>query len=141
MNNPNTRARLSGIHVFGLNIQELERKCERKHKSSLLKSFNKLGNSMKTKRAYAFSECLVCLPTAIWTASPHRKPSSSVWRYSAPVIQGTGTAKLVPHFHAFGTNALCCTSSGRKKTEQSEKRCPSSCHKHPPSPIKLAKLA
>src|SRR5436190_1892291 len=59
MKNSNTRARLSGIHVFGLNIQELERERERKHRSHLLKPFNNLSNSMKTKRAHAFSEHLV----------------------------------------------------------------------------------
>ena len=58
MKNPNTRARLSGIHVFGLNIQELERERERKHRSHLLKPFNNLSNSMKTKRAHAFSKRL-----------------------------------------------------------------------------------
>ncbi|GES91519.1 hypothetical protein GLOIN_2v1778530 [Rhizophagus clarus] len=55
---PNTQARLSGVHVFGLNLQELEKERERKQNSRLLKPFNKLSNSMKTKRVHAFSEHL-----------------------------------------------------------------------------------
>ncbi|GES90891.1 hypothetical protein GLOIN_2v1778530 [Rhizophagus clarus] len=55
---PNTQVRLSGIHVFGLNLQELEKERERKQNSCLLKPFNKLSNSMKTKRVHAFSEHL-----------------------------------------------------------------------------------
>ncbi|GBB93934.1 hypothetical protein RclHR1_22590003 [Rhizophagus clarus] len=55
---PNTQARLSGVHVFGLNLQELEKEHERKQNSRLLKPFNKLSNSMKTKRVHAFSEHL-----------------------------------------------------------------------------------
>ena len=58
MKHPNTRARLSGVHVFGLNIQELEREREKKRRSHSLKPFNELSNSMKTKRARAFSEHL-----------------------------------------------------------------------------------
>ncbi|CAB4374460.1 unnamed protein product [Rhizophagus irregularis] len=54
----NTQARLSGIHVFFLNSQELERERERKHRSHFLKPFNKLSNSMKTKRVYMFNEHL-----------------------------------------------------------------------------------
>ncbi|CAB4398420.1 unnamed protein product [Rhizophagus irregularis] len=54
----NTQARLSEIHVFFLNSQELERERERKHRSHLLKPFNKLSNSMKTKRVYMFNEHL-----------------------------------------------------------------------------------
>ncbi|CAB5368949.1 unnamed protein product [Rhizophagus irregularis] len=54
----NTQARLSGIHIFFLNSQELERERERKHRSHLLKPFNKLSNSMKTKRVYMFNEHL-----------------------------------------------------------------------------------
>jgi hypothetical protein len=46
---PNTQARLSGVHVFGLNIQELKKERERKQNSHLLKPFNRLSNSMKTK--------------------------------------------------------------------------------------------
>ncbi|RIA97417.1 hypothetical protein C1645_814133 [Glomus cerebriforme] len=42
MKKPNTQARLSGIHIFFLNSQELEREHERKHRSHLLKPFNKL---------------------------------------------------------------------------------------------------
>ncbi|GES78786.1 hypothetical protein GLOIN_2v1784175 [Rhizophagus clarus] len=49
---------LSGVHVFGLNLQELEKEHERKQNSRLLKPFNKLSNSMKTKRVHAFSEHL-----------------------------------------------------------------------------------
>ena len=48
MKKPNTQAHLSGIHVFCLNSQELERKRERKYRSRILKPFNKLSNSMKT---------------------------------------------------------------------------------------------
>ena len=44
--------------MFGLNSQELERERERKHRSRYLKPFNDLSNSMKTKRAYMFSEQL-----------------------------------------------------------------------------------
>ncbi|CAB5375080.1 unnamed protein product [Rhizophagus irregularis] len=55
---PNTQARLSGVHVFCLNSQELERKRERKRRSHMLKPFNKLSNSMKTKRVYMFNEQL-----------------------------------------------------------------------------------
>ena len=44
--------------MFCLNSQELERERERKHRSHNLKPFNKLGDSMKTKRAYMFSEHL-----------------------------------------------------------------------------------
>src|SRR3954449_162593 len=58
MKKPNTQARLSGIHIFFLNSQELERERERKHRSHLLKPFNKLSNSMKTKRVYMFNEHL-----------------------------------------------------------------------------------
>uniref|UniRef100_U9TJU4 Uncharacterized protein n=1 Tax=Rhizophagus irregularis (strain DAOM 181602 / DAOM 197198 / MUCL 43194) TaxID=747089 RepID=U9TJU4_RHIID len=47
-----------GIHVFFLNSQELERERERKHRSYLLKPFNKLSNSMKTKRVYMFNKHL-----------------------------------------------------------------------------------
>ncbi|CAG8558530.1 11551_t:CDS:2 [Diversispora eburnea] len=43
--NPNTKARLSGIYVFGLNSQELERKHERKYQPHFLKPFNKLATS------------------------------------------------------------------------------------------------
>ncbi|CAB4385525.1 unnamed protein product [Rhizophagus irregularis] len=55
---PNTQARLSGVHVFCLNSQELERERERKRRSHMLKPFNKLSNSMKTKRVYMFNEQL-----------------------------------------------------------------------------------
>src|SRR5438034_1019330 len=58
MKKPNTQARLSGIHVFCLNSQELERERERKYRSRILKPFNKLNKSMKTKRAYMFNEQL-----------------------------------------------------------------------------------
>ena len=55
---PNTQARLSGVHVFCLNSQELEKERERKDRSHYLKPFNDLSNSMKTKRAYMFSKQL-----------------------------------------------------------------------------------
>src|SRR5947199_9430516 len=58
MKKPNTQARLSGIHVFCLNSQELKRERDRKHRSHYLKPFNNLSNNMKTKRAYMFSEQL-----------------------------------------------------------------------------------
>ncbi|RIA91748.1 hypothetical protein C1645_821571 [Glomus cerebriforme] len=59
MKKPNTQAHLSEIHIFFLNSQELERERERKHRFHLLKPFNKLSNSMKTKRVYMFNEHLV----------------------------------------------------------------------------------
>ncbi|RHZ81614.1 hypothetical protein Glove_117g69 [Diversispora epigaea] len=42
--NPNTniKARLSGVYVFGLNSQELEKEHKRKYQSRFLKPFNKL---------------------------------------------------------------------------------------------------
>ena len=55
---PNTQARLSGVHVFCLNSQELEKERERKYRSNYLKPFNDLSNSMKTKRACTFSKQL-----------------------------------------------------------------------------------
>ncbi|CAB4384950.1 unnamed protein product [Rhizophagus irregularis] len=53
---PNTQARLSGVYVFCFNSQKLERERERKCKSYMLKPFNKLSNSIKTKRVYMFNE-------------------------------------------------------------------------------------
>ena len=44
--------------MFCLNSQELEQERERKHRSCILKPFNKLSNSMKTKRVYMFNEQL-----------------------------------------------------------------------------------
>ncbi|CAB4486856.1 hypothetical protein RhiirA5_408392 [Rhizophagus irregularis] len=55
---PNTQACLSGIHVFCFNSQKLERERERKCKSYMLKPFDKLSNSIKTKRVYIFNEQL-----------------------------------------------------------------------------------
>ena len=43
MKNPNSKARIFGVHVFGLNIQELERERERKYRSNILKPFDKLN--------------------------------------------------------------------------------------------------
>ncbi|RHZ87965.1 hypothetical protein Glove_27g69 [Diversispora epigaea] len=54
--NPNKKVRFSGVYIFGLNSQELERERERKYQSCFLKPFNKLGNLMKVKRARKFGE-------------------------------------------------------------------------------------
>ena len=70
---PNTQARLSGVHVFCLNSQELEKERERKYRSHYLKPFNDLSNSMKTKRAYTFSEQLAVNFTN--TAGNHFHPN------------------------------------------------------------------
>ncbi|CAG8836265.1 29190_t:CDS:2, partial [Gigaspora margarita] len=51
--NPSTR--ISGIHVFCLNILDIEKEHERKHRSSSFRPFNTLSESMKTKRFRAFS--------------------------------------------------------------------------------------
>ncbi|RIB30086.1 hypothetical protein C2G38_2153710 [Gigaspora rosea] len=54
----NTRSRISGIHVFGLNIIDIEHEWKHKKKEKrpyALKSFNLLSESMKTKRSRAFS--------------------------------------------------------------------------------------
>ncbi|CAG8792542.1 3637_t:CDS:2, partial [Gigaspora margarita] len=53
---PNTRATISGIHVFGLNATDMEQECKRKKRQPhSLKLFNSLSESMKTKRSRAFS--------------------------------------------------------------------------------------
>ncbi|CAG8819978.1 20027_t:CDS:1, partial [Cetraspora pellucida] len=53
--NPNTNAKLSGIHVFGLNATDVEQECERKNeRSNSFKPFNTLSESMKTKRSCRF---------------------------------------------------------------------------------------
>ncbi|RHZ71455.1 hypothetical protein Glove_258g50 [Diversispora epigaea] len=41
--NPNKKVRFSGVYVFGLNNQELERERKRKYQSCFLKPFNKLA--------------------------------------------------------------------------------------------------
>ncbi|RIB14849.1 hypothetical protein C2G38_2193924 [Gigaspora rosea] len=54
----NTHSRISGIHVFGLNIIDIEHEREHKKKEKrpyALKSFNLLSESMKTKHSRAFS--------------------------------------------------------------------------------------
>ncbi|CAB4431972.1 unnamed protein product [Rhizophagus irregularis] len=56
--NPILKLVFLGVHVFCLNSQELERERERKRRSHMLKPFNKLSNSMKTKRVYMFNEQL-----------------------------------------------------------------------------------
>ncbi|RHZ77371.1 hypothetical protein Glove_180g104 [Diversispora epigaea] len=56
--NSNTKTRLSDIHVFGLNSQELEREREKKYQSRFLKPFNMLGNTMKIKRVRKFGELI-----------------------------------------------------------------------------------
>ncbi|RIA94138.1 hypothetical protein C1645_818520 [Glomus cerebriforme] len=43
---PNTQTRLSGIHIFCLNSQELEREREKKYRSHILKPFNKINEEM-----------------------------------------------------------------------------------------------
>ncbi|CAG8855241.1 23482_t:CDS:2, partial [Gigaspora margarita] len=54
--NPNNPcARISGVHVFCLNILDIEKEHERKHRSSSFRLFNTLSESMKTKRSCAFS--------------------------------------------------------------------------------------
>ncbi|CAG8600876.1 6082_t:CDS:2 [Cetraspora pellucida] len=53
--NPNTQAKLSGVHVFGLNAIDVEREREKKKRSHSLKPFAMLSESMKTKRSRAFS--------------------------------------------------------------------------------------
>ncbi|RHZ51712.1 hypothetical protein Glove_475g22 [Diversispora epigaea] len=57
--NSNTKTRLSGIHVFGLNGQELEREREKKYQSRFLKPFNMLDNTMKIKRVRKFGELIL----------------------------------------------------------------------------------
>src|SRR5918999_242034 len=54
--NPNTKAKLSGVHVFCLNSQELERKREKNHRSLFHKPFNELSNTTKIRQAHVFSE-------------------------------------------------------------------------------------
>ncbi|CAG8817734.1 9576_t:CDS:2, partial [Racocetra persica] len=54
--NPNNpRARISDVYVFCLNILDIEKECERKHRSSSFRPFNILSESMKTKRSHTFS--------------------------------------------------------------------------------------
>ncbi|RIB20680.1 hypothetical protein C2G38_2303217 [Gigaspora rosea] len=54
--NPNNpHARISGVHVFCLNILDIEKERERKHRSSSFRPFNTLSESMKTNRSRAFS--------------------------------------------------------------------------------------
>ncbi|CAG8815210.1 527_t:CDS:1, partial [Racocetra fulgida] len=47
--------RISGVHVFCLNIPDIERERERKNQSSSFRPFNTLSESMKIKRSHAFS--------------------------------------------------------------------------------------
>ncbi|CAG8605411.1 16371_t:CDS:2 [Racocetra fulgida] len=52
---PNTCAKISGIHVFGLNVKDVVQEREKKRKFCSFKPFDKLGESMKTKRFHLFS--------------------------------------------------------------------------------------
>ncbi|RIB20598.1 hypothetical protein C2G38_2035120 [Gigaspora rosea] len=53
--NPDTQAKLSGVHVFGLNAIDVEQERLKKKRSHSFKPFNMLSESMKTKRSRAFS--------------------------------------------------------------------------------------
>ncbi|CAG8754853.1 10931_t:CDS:2, partial [Racocetra fulgida] len=53
--NPNTQAKVSGVHVFGLNATNVEKEREKKIHSHSFKPFHMLSESMKTKRFHAFS--------------------------------------------------------------------------------------
>ncbi|CAG8641966.1 27921_t:CDS:2 [Dentiscutata erythropus] len=51
-----THVTISGIHIFGLNVTDVDRECNKKKRRSLsFKPFNELSESMKTKRSCAFS--------------------------------------------------------------------------------------
>ncbi|RIB07706.1 hypothetical protein C2G38_2213620 [Gigaspora rosea] len=54
--NPDTKAQLSGVHVFGLNEIDVEQEREKKNRSHPFRPFNTLGKSMKEKRSRAFSK-------------------------------------------------------------------------------------
>ncbi|CAG8780701.1 17069_t:CDS:2, partial [Dentiscutata erythropus] len=51
-------AKISGIHVFGFNVLDIEKEYKRKNQSSYFKLFNTLGESIKEKHFCAFSTYL-----------------------------------------------------------------------------------